>query len=177
MNLKEFLLHVSHIWSSLHLEQFATILWSIWTERNKERHGTKPKPREVILYYAISYLEEFHVARNFCLVVSSNLAGESQTEYAQDATWLNPPTSRLKLNTDVVVNAANQTSGFGAILRNSAGKIVAAMSAPFRGCFSPVVMEALALMHSLQWLIDLQLPVHLIETDSLLIVNYFPHKS
>uniref|UniRef100_A0A803P5M5 Reverse transcriptase domain-containing protein n=1 Tax=Cannabis sativa TaxID=3483 RepID=A0A803P5M5_CANSA len=130
ITLKEFLLHMSSSWPSIRFEQFATVLWSIWTERNKERHGTKPKPHDVILYFSLSYLEEFKA-----------------------------------------VDPISKTSGFGAVLRNSNGDAVAVMATPYRGCFSPQVMEALALMHSLQWLRELQLPVHLIETDSLLVVK------
>uniref|UniRef100_A0A803QSM7 RNase H type-1 domain-containing protein n=1 Tax=Cannabis sativa TaxID=3483 RepID=A0A803QSM7_CANSA len=167
------MIRASTLYSQLELEQFICILWSLWTKRNKECHGTKPHPVELLLFKSNSYLEEFHAAR---LVKPSH----QQNSMAQPPVvspiqpppkWLNAPSGRLKLNTDAALDKAKQISGFGAILRNSSGDCIAAMSRPFPGCFKPEIMEALALIHSLQWLKDLRLPVDFIESDSLVVVN------
>ncbi|KAM6551364.1 hypothetical protein CsatB_001172 [Cannabis sativa] len=177
--LQEIMIRASTLYSQLELEQFICILWSLWTERNKECHGTKPHPVELLLFKSNSYLEEFHAAR---LVQPSHqkLLSHQQNSMAQPPAvspiqpppkWLNPPSGRLKLNTDAAVDKAKQITGFGAILCNSSGDCIAAMSRPFPGCFKPEIMEALALIHSLQWLKDLRLPVNFIESDSLVVVN------
>uniref|UniRef100_A0A803PKZ1 Reverse transcriptase zinc-binding domain-containing protein n=1 Tax=Cannabis sativa TaxID=3483 RepID=A0A803PKZ1_CANSA len=44
------------------LEQIVCLMWSIWSERNKEIHGTKPKPVAVLCSYSASYLAQFHKA-------------------------------------------------------------------------------------------------------------------
>uniref|UniRef100_A0A803P5E3 Uncharacterized protein n=1 Tax=Cannabis sativa TaxID=3483 RepID=A0A803P5E3_CANSA len=170
VSLKELMIHVSTIWSTLQLEQFACILWSLWTKRNKERHGTKPHLIELLLFKAISYLEEFHSA---CmpkgLAITHQQAGLQSNQPSPK--WLNPPSGRLKLNTNASVNKAKQIYGFGAILQNSSGDCIAAMSRPFPDCFKPEIIEVLALIHILQWIKDLQLPVDYIESDSLVVIN------
>ncbi|XP_060959375.1 uncharacterized protein LOC133030598 [Cannabis sativa] len=153
---------LKRVWrsSSFHLvEQFAKILWSIWNERNKEKHGSKPKPHDVLLYFAISYLEEFHVAQvaKPSVVISS---APTLAPVSKNIPRLNPPSRRMKLNTDAAINKFNNTSGFGAILSNNNGDTIAVMSMPFKGNFRPKVMEAMALLYSLQWLKDLHLHVH-----------------
>uniref|UniRef100_A0A803P234 EF-hand domain-containing protein n=1 Tax=Cannabis sativa TaxID=3483 RepID=A0A803P234_CANSA len=89
MNLKEFLLHVYTIWTNMLLEQFATILWSIWSERNKERHGTKPKSYDILLYFAVTYLEEFQAAR-ISKPPANALSSSSLSFTNTNAHWMNP---------------------------------------------------------------------------------------
>uniref|UniRef100_A0A803Q5Z4 RNase H type-1 domain-containing protein n=1 Tax=Cannabis sativa TaxID=3483 RepID=A0A803Q5Z4_CANSA len=141
-------------WTSLQLEQFACILWGIWTERNKERHGSMPIPFDVLLFFAMSSLAEFYAAKfsskKECTTASSSSRATQSTPH-----WMNPLLGRLKLNTDVVINSMTHTSGFGAVLRNYSGKIIAAMAKPFPGSFRSKVMEAMTLMYSLQWIKDL----------------------
>uniref|UniRef100_A0A803PK99 RNase H type-1 domain-containing protein n=1 Tax=Cannabis sativa TaxID=3483 RepID=A0A803PK99_CANSA len=169
-NFKDLFFKASETWSQHDLEQFACLLWCIWTERNKENHGTKAKPHEVLLFSALTYLGEYQAARK---APPSNLSHEVLNNTVPTVTprWLNPPSGRLKLNTDAAVDVVNRISGFGAILRDSNGQVVAAMSRPYPSCFKPKVMEALALRFSLQWLQEMNIPIHYIETDSLLVVK------
>uniref|UniRef100_A0A803PL45 RNase H type-1 domain-containing protein n=1 Tax=Cannabis sativa TaxID=3483 RepID=A0A803PL45_CANSA len=145
MSLKELILHVSKVWDDSKIEQFACI-WSIWTERNKERHDTKPKPYELLLYSTLSYLDEYKSARQSPASSTSQQLNQNSSVNPTPR-WLNPPSGRLKLNTDVAVDTNKQISEFGVILRNSSGDTIAAMSKPFPGCFKQEVMEALALMY------------------------------
>ncbi|KAM6551066.1 hypothetical protein CsatB_000874 [Cannabis sativa] len=126
----------------------------------------------------MTYLDEFHTARGVNNSHQQPISQQQPSDASHNSRssttipkWLNPPSGRLKLNTDAAVSKATQITGFGAILRSSSGDCIAAMSRPFPGCFKPEIMEALALLHSLKWLKDLQLQVDFIETDSLLLVH------
>uniref|UniRef100_A0A803Q1L0 RNase H type-1 domain-containing protein n=1 Tax=Cannabis sativa TaxID=3483 RepID=A0A803Q1L0_CANSA len=133
-------------------------------------HSTKPKQADVILYFALSYLEEYHDARKASTSINpnDNLLAKSAS---RDAPWLNPPSGRLKLKTYVAVDTMKEITSCGAVLRNCSSDIAAAMKVPFRGCFKPEIMEAMALMHNLKWLQELHLPLHFMEIDSLLVVK------
>uniref|UniRef100_A0A803P8R6 RNase H type-1 domain-containing protein n=1 Tax=Cannabis sativa TaxID=3483 RepID=A0A803P8R6_CANSA len=152
-------------WSNLQL-----FYGAFGVKRNRERHGTRPKPADALLYFAYSYIDEFKCARKD-FNQSATCGNIANTSAAKEAPWMNPPSGCLKLNTDATIDIRKQVSGFGAVVRNSLGDIVATTSILFKGCFKPEIMEALALMHSLQCLQDLNLHVHLIETDSLLVVK------
>uniref|UniRef100_A0A803NI00 RNase H type-1 domain-containing protein n=1 Tax=Cannabis sativa TaxID=3483 RepID=A0A803NI00_CANSA len=159
-----------HMALEIELEQHATIQWSIWSERNKEKHHKTPSPHDVLLYFVFAYLEEFQSSRQ---LINQNTTSSSSSVHVvnKDPPWMNQPLGRLKLNTDVAVNSRNNSFGFGAVLCDRSGNIIATMLMPFPGTFKLEVMEAMALMYGLQWLKDICLTTHFIDIDSLLVVK------
>uniref|UniRef100_A0A803PS58 Reverse transcriptase domain-containing protein n=1 Tax=Cannabis sativa TaxID=3483 RepID=A0A803PS58_CANSA len=85
--------------------------------------------------------------------------------------WTPPPPGLLKLNVDAAVDSSRKITGVGALIRRTDGSVAAAFSKPVLGCFASHEMEAIAMFHSLSWALQLHLPVTLIETDALKVVN------
>ncbi|KAM6574232.1 hypothetical protein CsatA_022559 [Cannabis sativa] len=173
---EEFLLYVSANTSTQEFEQFLTICWSIWYERNAEYHGKLPKLAAAILVFATEYLLKYQIVHASSLTSGSTAVTNTHpaniTPVASLADpWIAPPVGKLKLNTDAACDRSNKLIGIGAVLRDSNGYIKAALSKSILGCFKPKEMEATALALTLQWLISLGLTVDFIETDSLLVVQ------
>lgn len=60
--------------------------------------------------------------------------------------------------------------GVGAIIRNSNGQTMVALSKKVIGSLSPKGIEAKTLALSLSWAMDIGLPLHSIDTDALTVV-------
>ncbi|KAM6579887.1 hypothetical protein CsatA_003661 [Cannabis sativa] len=85
------------------LEKILCLMWSIWTQRNKEIHGTRPKPAPNILIFVDSYVDQFrkakHCATNqkdqaVCTSSTTSAATSSLTSNsATPVKWL-PPLQR-----------------------------------------------------------------------------------
>ncbi|XP_060959370.1 uncharacterized protein LOC133030594 [Cannabis sativa] len=83
--------------------------------------------------------------------------------------WQPPNLGSYKLNIDVTLNANKNIIGVGAIVRDAASCVVATFSKSIIGNFASHEMEAKALFHSLNWLLQMQLSIDHIETDALMV--------
>ncbi|KAF4403269.1 hypothetical protein G4B88_007915 [Cannabis sativa] len=71
---EEFLLYASAHTSTFEFEQFLTLCWSIWFERNAEYHGKLPKSPAAILAFATAYLDKYQSIHATPSIVSSATA-------------------------------------------------------------------------------------------------------
>ncbi|XP_065626375.1 uncharacterized protein LOC136066260 [Quercus suber] len=94
-----------------------TIAWSLWSNRNSVRHGSPKKTPEAIVQWAAHYLQDFAAA-----TVSSSVIPEPVS-----VTWSPPPPSVLKINVDGALDKSRCSAGIGVVIRDEAGRIVAAM--------------------------------------------------
>uniref|UniRef100_A0A803Q8P9 Reverse transcriptase domain-containing protein n=1 Tax=Cannabis sativa TaxID=3483 RepID=A0A803Q8P9_CANSA len=85
--------------------------------------------------------------------------------------WKPPLAGAFKLNVDAAVDGSRNVIGVGAILRDSCGKVIAALSKQLVGNFKSHEMEALAIFHSLNWAFQQQLTLSQIETDALMVAS------
>ena len=100
-------------------ELFLVQAWPIWNQRNTMIHGGSFKEPGWLNKRAMEFLEEFH---------NSQVQLSVSTPTLLSISWQPPPVSVYKVNFDAVVFSKLNCSGFGAIIRNDRGEVMAAMS-------------------------------------------------
>uniref|UniRef100_A0A803QEE6 RNase H type-1 domain-containing protein n=1 Tax=Cannabis sativa TaxID=3483 RepID=A0A803QEE6_CANSA len=151
------------------MEQIIWTFWSIWTERNRVVHGFTTKPAPTLASFAVNYLSNFWTTKGKYHNAASNNPIPAQV--AANAPWKPPTGTNLKLNVDAALDANRNIIGVGVVVRNSAGRVLAALAKLIIGNFASHEMEANVMFHSLNWVIQLQLPIGIVETDALLVAN------
>ena len=103
------------------MELFLIQAWLIWNQRNKLLHGGKIQDPNMLCRRAVEYLEEYQNSQgNLCVDGVVHSVGD---------VWKPPPNSIFKLDFDASVFVKAKRTGFGAIIRNDKGKVMAAMLA------------------------------------------------
>ncbi|KAM6592878.1 hypothetical protein CsatA_000581 [Cannabis sativa] len=152
------------------MELIFCTLWCIWTERNQVVHGGKAKPVISLAGFASRYLGNYFAARQKELPPPTPAVATAPAIHRQ-VPWIPPISGSYKLNVDAALNVGSNIIGVGAIVRDAAGNVVAALSKPIVGNFASHEMEAKALFHGLNWVLQMQLPIDYIETDALMVSN------
>ncbi|XP_062114250.1 uncharacterized protein LOC133825304 [Humulus lupulus] len=147
---------LSHMFSKTEFEYILCHMWSIWSERNAELHHHRPKPASVFVEFASSYLLSYAQAKS-----SSTKSRQSIPVSTAARIWTPPATGTYKLNSDAALDSKNCYMGIGAVMRDSTGVVIAALSKKIAGSYKPYEIEALALLHSLNWLLNQGLVPHL----------------
>ena len=102
------------------LEHFLVQAWIIWNQRNAVVHGGQLKEPGWLNRRAKEFLDENKKAQD-TLMITNTLANR--------CVWQAPPSKEYKLNFDAAVFLDLQCSGFGAIIGNLNGEVMAGMSA------------------------------------------------
>ncbi|KAL5743820.1 hypothetical protein ACOSQ2_026936 [Xanthoceras sorbifolium] len=106
-----------------------------------------------------------------CSLHNGKLKAVADILSASILSWIPPPFSNLKLNSDVAIKKNSPFVGLGATIRDSSGKVVAAVSICFAGAVSVEVGEALALREGLLLAQDLGCSVEWVESDASNVIN------
>ncbi|XP_060974670.1 uncharacterized protein LOC133039749 [Cannabis sativa] len=156
MNGFEIFSSIALVQQNAEFEKILCLMWCIWTERNKEIHGSKPKPAGVICSFADLYIHQFHRAQlSQAATNSSNLS----------------PTAATVGNSSAAIPSTGSVIGIGAVVRDYFGDVVGAYSKSLLGCYSVKEMEAMAIFHSLKWALQHGLQIDYLETDSLIVAT------
>ena len=102
------------------LEHFLVQVWMIWNQRNAVIHGGQLKEPGLLNRRVEEFLDEYRKAQ--VTLMATNVP-------AVNCVWQAPPSEEYKMNFDAAVFLDQQCSGFGAIIRNSNGEVMAGMSA------------------------------------------------
>ncbi|KAL5742092.1 hypothetical protein ACOSP7_028824 [Xanthoceras sorbifolium] len=81
--------------------------------------------------------------------------------------WQPPLAGLVKLNIDVALDIENNSMiGVGVVLRDHKGQVLGFSWQRFRGCFSPQVAEALAMLRGLHFALELGINPCIVESDA-----------
>ncbi|KAM6563234.1 hypothetical protein CsatB_023232 [Cannabis sativa] len=162
----DYLLFLSTILTKSELEKLFCTMWFIWSDRNNYIHCKQLKHPMAISSQAEAYLANFHSVKSATAPAVSCVAADART-----VKWVPPTESNLKMNVDAALDSSRNKIGIGVIIRDSTGRVIAAMSKPVVGNFKSQEMEAKAMFWGLQWAKQLQLQPHCVETDCLMLVH------
>ncbi|KAM6566267.1 hypothetical protein CsatA_025395 [Cannabis sativa] len=141
------------------VELFLCIAWFIWFNRNKARKDQAQDKTHAILTLARNFLDDYN------LPSSGQSPRTPPSRLSHPTPWTPPAQGCLKLNVDASTTKNRLKAGFGGVIRNSEGLVVAALASPYLGGGTVASLEAKSLLRMLQWCIEEHFHVHEIETD------------
>ncbi|KAL0010522.1 hypothetical protein SO802_005630 [Lithocarpus litseifolius] len=139
--------------------------WLIWHQQNRVVYGGKFLEPGWLNKRAAELLEEFQQSQDN-LQADDVLGPPRQVLQNAEMSWQPPPQSVYKLNYDAAVFADNASSGFSAVIRNSCGEVMAAMTAKGPAVQCSEEAKLLACRKAMEFAIDAGFTVLIVEGDS-----------
>ena len=143
------------------LEVLFSTAWFIWYNRNQVIHEANFSSALQIQESAQSLVQDFTNVNSISLQHSS----PSQPK------WTPPPCGLFKVNVDGATSQDHKPSSIGAIIRNSEGSVIAAMSKTLTAQFSVEEVEDIALENGVLLALEMNLTDVIVESDSLSVVQ------
>ncbi|KAL5806345.1 hypothetical protein ACOSQ4_029078 [Xanthoceras sorbifolium] len=131
--------------------------------RNKTIHGNHRFMFDDAMNWTSDYLQHYIVV-NLPATVAPSL-------HIFAARWTAPAIDCWKINTDASVFTNRGRIGFGIVIRNFSGAVMASSAQQMEGCFSIAIAEALGVLRRLQFACDSGLLPAILETDSQVVVK------
>ena len=141
-----FLTRVPHL-SKEKASTFGMILWTIWKQRNAKLWSGNSLPSLVAIQHDLLFVQEW------CWVRESHLT-RNHTRLLAPSRWVRPDRGCLKCNIDGAVFTKSLKVGYKYLKRDDHGLLIQASSRTILGCFSPVIVEAMALYEAVKWIIQ-----------------------
>ncbi|XP_030478270.1 uncharacterized protein LOC115695337 [Cannabis sativa] len=131
----DYLRYLASIHSKVDFEHIICTLWCLWYERNQVLHGKKSRLPSVLAVFSTQYLDNYRAAQLKYRQPAISLQMPPSSSAAH-APWQPPPMGSLKLNIDAALDKHCNKIGVGAVVRNSVGQVVVALSMPLIGNFA-----------------------------------------
>ncbi|KAK2647938.1 hypothetical protein Ddye_015427 [Dipteronia dyeriana] len=144
---------------------FYVCLWKIWSQRNVVVHDSSFSFEVDIVEWASGFISDFH---NVCVARDRLPAFVIN----RNPIWIPHDLNIYKINCDAAINVASCLVGFGNIIRNSEGPVMASSSQNIIASFSPQVAEAEAIHQGLLLAIDAGLFPCLMESNAEVVVGW-----
>ncbi|XP_050222755.1 uncharacterized protein LOC126672846 [Mercurialis annua] len=143
---------------------FAFILWYLWKARNALFFKGEDWSATEIVSKANCHCLEFLVASNS--EESASQLVHQPTIPPQHTGWNPPPQGTIKLNFDAALNSSDHVGSIGVVCSNDSGIPFLCFTKKIYGAFSPIALEAIALLESLLLAKRMEFPHVLIEGDA-----------
>jgi ribonuclease HI len=140
--------------------QIFTFWWSWWSNRNKLREGEK----------TITAAATAHQARCSALEYIEVLGKKSSDKHQEQIAWMPPDHDVLKFNIDGAFTPGHNIAGWGVIVRNHRGEVVAAMAGRSEYIADAFQAELTAAVKAIQLAEHLGVIHAVLETDSELLM-------
>ncbi|KAK3231603.1 hypothetical protein Dsin_003484 [Dipteronia sinensis] len=140
------------------LEVFCTIVWRVWSLRNAKTHGAPYTDVCDVFVWTKCFLLEYKecnmgVAKNRSMVSRRNVL------------WSPPSPGFFKVNCDAAIDVRGGRIGFGLVIRDSTGGVMASSSQVMAGYFNAQAAEAIAILRGIQFSKDSGLYLCYVESD------------
>ena len=143
----------------------AMVSWSLWNNRNDVVWKGRSRQLAELIKHAEELLREWHHAKE----------GQSRQiqrrTTANEATWLRPEIGWLKCNIDAAIFQHGGFMGYGWVLRDDEGTMIAAKNGVMNGLVNPAMAEAMSCREALSWLKSLNIDKVIVESDALQVIN------
>ncbi|KAK1552288.1 hypothetical protein Q3G72_013826 [Acer saccharum] len=151
--------------SAADMSVLCVVLWRLWNHRNLIVHGLPVWSLEEIFDWASCFIEEYQNSAVSPVNSCSRISGLNSLR------WVPPLRDKFLLNSDAAVDGSRRMVGFGLVIRNFEGCVMASSSQSICASYSPMVAEAVAILKGLQLAVDTGLvPVDLV-SDAAVVVG------
>ncbi|KAK8369074.1 hypothetical protein V6Z12_A01G087500 [Gossypium hirsutum] len=151
----------AQVWSNNRKEEIAIAIWALWFSRNRYAYENKLQSAEKL----VTFITGFALEHRDCALILKHPKPRSIV------VWMPPPQGWVKINVDAGIFAVNNRAVLRFIIRNDEGFV---MGLGFKGhnlVHSVVIAEAIAVLHRLQFVLDMGFSKVVLESNSKLVVQ------